>query len=46
VARRYGHVDETIFTVSTLSRGEDIAAVDVAEPAVARDGPIVAFIKT
>lgn len=32
-ARRYGHVDETIFTESTLSRGEDIAAVDVAEPA-------------
>jgi hypothetical protein len=27
-------VDETIFTESTLSRGEDIAAVDVAEPAV------------
>jgi hypothetical protein len=34
VARRYGHVDETIFTESTLSRGEDIAAVDVADPAV------------
>lgn len=33
VARRYEHVDETIFTESTLSRGEDIAAVDVAEPA-------------
>ena len=33
LARRYGHVDETIFTESTLSRGEDIAAVDVAEPA-------------
>ena len=33
-ARHYGHVDETIFTESTLSRGEDIAAVDVAEPVV------------
>jgi hypothetical protein len=33
VARRYGHLDETIFTESTLSRGEDIAAVDVAAPA-------------
>ena len=30
-------MDETIFTESTLSRGEDIAAVDVAEPAADDD---------
>jgi hypothetical protein len=34
LAWRYGQVDETILTESTLSRGEDIAAVDVADPAV------------
>jgi len=34
-------VDDTIFTVSTFSRGADIAAVDVAEPA-AGDDPALA----